>query len=197
MASSRYKDRFILLSIVALCLIVVGVAGLAVWKLGIRPAQLSFRPQPVSLTAGPSEQLIETDCFAMALPTEFERLPLSGCEVNAFARPRKYQYINVDAYSAVTSLSEAESHWRERWLTLGAEQTSRQEVRWSGLPAVRLVESYPQNKQAFVTYLVFLPRPLPLRDGSQVRAFELRGWGTELTDQAVLDTLIMRWQWRF
>lgn len=197
MTAPHRHDRLVLLALIFLCVgILIGSIYLF-WQSKLSAPQVTLQPQPVTLTAKPQEKIFETPCYGVILPNDFEVTLGSECSLNAYARPRKYQYINVDSYTAGTSLAEYEQTWRTRWLTLGATLSSREEVVWDGLPALRLVERYASNNEAFVTYLVPLPRPLPLGNGRQARAFELRGWGTTTDDQRLVDDLIQHWQWRF
>lgn len=197
MRRSPWGDRLLVAGLVTLSLSILVGVGLAAWlSLRTKPV-VTFQPRPITIQAGPEEQVLETECFAARLGSDFVVTPLFTCSLNAYARPRKYQYINVDTYADVLSSKQMEDQWRARWLTLSAELSDRQEVTWAGLPAIRFVERYPQNNEAFVTYLVFLDRELPSVSGKKIRAFELRGWGSTTADQLLVDNLVKNWQWRF
>ena len=87
--------------------------------------------------------------------------------------------------------------WRQRWLTLGAVEKSRDRVIVGGRTGWRLEEFYPQNNESFVSYLVFLEDPIRVDGQDPITAFELRAWATTEPDRTFATEVLQDWQWRF
>ena len=194
---SRLADRLVVLALLAVSIFIIWMAWSKLVPGLLPKSGAELQPVAVKLTAGNNQQLVTTDCYALLLPNDFESTDRPKCNINYYARPRKYQYITVAALTNTNSLDDLELVWRQRWLTLGAQTASRESVTWAGRSALRLIERYPQNGEKFVTYLVQLDRHLPGFGGEAITAFELRGWATTEADAAVLDDAARQWQWRF
>lgn len=152
--------------------------------------------QPLKLTPATGQQVAQTPCYGLLLSTDFEITTRADCGLNAYARPQKYRYINVSPYYGTRDEAAALAHWRERWLTLQAQEISRDEVTIDGKKAWKLTEAYPQNAEKFITYLVIFPRPVPVDSKASVTALEIRGWASSADDVQFLDNVMQSWQWR-
>jgi hypothetical protein len=188
-------SRLILAGIVLL----IGLfLGFLAWRFWVGQREIvSFTPKSIELVDRTDMQRVETACYEMYLPKDFEVIKNMDCRMGAYARPRKHSYFQVSPYYAVDSEEEMLVKWRERWLTLGAEERTKDRIVIGGRLAWRLVDYYPQNKESFVTYLVFLDAGIRVDGKDLIRAFELRGWSTSEADQSLIARLIQDWHWRF
>lgn len=204
MADRRYTSDWVSrTSFVAIVLVAVSLllwASLTLWRSWHPAPAARFVPRPVSLQVIEGQQKLENPCFALLVPADFTvQLRASDCRINVYARDRKYAYVAVDSYFGTHDEASVLAVWKQRWLTLGAELVSQEKVDWSGKPALKLIERYPQNGEQFTTYLISLPRPLGVDSSAAITAIELRAWSTSSADQALVDSFVTtaNWQWRF
>ncbi len=200
MRASRHRreemhSRLILAGLVLL----IGLfLGFLAWRFWVSQREIvSFTPKSIELVDRTDMQRVETACYEMYLPKDFEVIKNMDCRMGAYARPRKHSYFQVSPYYAVSSEEEMLVKWRERWLTLGAEERTKDRIVIGGRLAWKLVDYYPQNKESFVTYLVFLDAGIQVDGKDSIRAFELRGWSTSEADQNLIAGIIQDWHWRF
>lgn len=153
-------------------------------------------PKPLNIQASEATQVAQTDCYGFLLSKDFEISTGTDCSLNAYARPQKYRYINVTPYFDARDDEAVLAKWRGRWLTLQAQETSKEEVSVAGKKAWKITETYPQNTEKFITYVVLLPRPVPVDSQSPITALEIRGWATQPEDIQLLDEVVSSWQWR-
>ncbi len=180
-------------------LIVVAITILSIFCMQLvrvfRRLTIRVSPRPVTTVAPSGQQIVATDCYTFLLLSTYELERRPNCEVNAYARPEKYRYVNVAPYYE-SSESEILQRWQARWLTLGAQEESREQVDLDGKRAWRLIERYPQNGERFVSYIVILPRPMPVDSQDRITAFEIRGWATTPADEQFLRDVVGTWRWR-
>lgn len=189
------RSQLILLSIVVGIGMFLGFFGWRLWLNGDRFDRIT--PQPISLADRSDRQRVEMPCYEFYLPQDFELLKSPDCQLNAYARPRKHAYFQVTPYYNLATEDDMFGRWRERWLTLGAVERSRDRVIIGGRTAWKLVDYYQQNGESFVSYLVFLEDSINVDGRDSIRAFELRAWATSSADQALVDEVLQDWRWRF
>lgn len=189
------NSRLILFGLILLILALILLVGWYLWD--GRLVTTKFQPKPTDLIERLDAQIISTACFEAYLPKDFEVNEGLDCRVGAYARSRKYSYFQVSPYYNVDNEGAMLARWRERWLTLGGEERSKDRVIIDGRPAWRLEEYYPQNQESFVTYLFFLDGGLRVDGTDLVRALELRGWVTTDIDRKLMTDIIQDWRWRF
>ena len=168
------------------------------WQLWVsRQGGQQFRPKPLVLEEKPDRTRVETRCYEFYMPTDFEVTSNPDCLTGAYARSRKYTYFQVSPYYGVQNEGAMIERWRQRWLTLGAVEKSRDRVIIGGRTGWRLEEFYPQNNESFVSYLVFLEDPIRVDGQEPITVFELRAWATTEPDRTFAAEVIQDWQWRF
>jgi hypothetical protein len=190
------RSRNIVLGLIVVSLLVI---GLVAWRMQIfirSQPQARLAPKPVSMQPTSDQVVVQTACFAFLLPKDFETTSSADWTGNSYARPRKYQYVNVAPFYGVQSDDEMLSRWRQRWLTLDGGEKDLSQTTVAGKPAWRVVDYYSQNQESFVTYLVRLPRPVRVEGSQPVTALEIRAWGTTEADRQLLESVIATWRWR-
>ena len=190
------RSRNIVLGLIAMSLLVIGLVAWRMQAFIRSQPQARLAPKPVSMQPTSDQVVVQTACFAFLLPKDFETTSSADCTVNSYARPRKYQYVNVAPYYGMQSDDEMLSRWRQRWLTLNGAEKDLRQTTVAGKPAWRVVDYYAQNQESFVTYLVRLPRPVRVEGSQPVTALEIRAWGTAEVDRQLLESVIATWQWR-
>lgn len=172
--------------------------GIFGWRLWVsRQDGQQFRPKPLVLEEKPDQTRVEARCYEFYIPADFEITSNPDCLTGAYARPRKYTYFQVSPYYGAQSEEAMIENWRQRWLTLGAVEKSRDRVIVGGRTGWRLEEFYPQNNESFVSYLVFLEDSIRVDGQEPITAFELRAWATTEPDRAFAVEVLQDWQWRF
>lgn len=156
-----------------------------------------FTPHELELPEKPDRKRVDTSCYEFYLPLDFEVIENADCQLNAYARTRKYSYLQVSPYYDIADETAMIERWRSRWLTLGAVERSRDRVIIDGHTAWRMEDYYPQNRESFVSYLILLDKPIRVDGGDIIAAFELRFWATSDLDREFTTDTISGWQWRF
>lgn len=188
-------SRLIYIGVVFGIVCFLGFLGWRLWRSGQGTER--FIPKELSLVDRPDYKRVDAQCYEFYIPTDFELMQNLDCQLNAYARPRKHSYFQVSPYYDVQDEAAMIEKWRERWLTLGATERSRDRVVIGGRTAWRMEDFYSQNNESFVSYLVFLDQPIRVDGRDAITAFELRAWATSEADRALAAEIIQDWQWRF
>ena len=192
--SNRIKAILIFFALAIMIFVLWRLLAPRAWQDRTR---IYLESKPVSVVAQPGQKLLTTDCNALVLPEDFDwRVESDTCRFSAYSRPRKHVYVTLNTYTR-EQVKGAEADWKNRWESLGAELSSREQVQWGGKSAEKFIEYYPQNNESMVTYLLTLTDELPLKSSVRLKQFELRAWYTSQSDREVIDATVRGWQWRY
>lgn len=192
-----WRGRLIFTSLVllALAVIVFVAIRLTPWFKNLS-SNASFEPKNVFIEAPSGQQKIENKCYALLLETSFEYTTAPDCTMNAYARLRKYQYVNVSAYYGHFGEVELMKKWESRWLKIGAEKVSQNWIEVDGRKSLRVIEQYPQNQEKFVTIITPLDSGKRLDSKELVSALEIRMWYRSESDIQLAEAVLNSWRWR-